>query len=142
VLATLLWLLFSLGFRFYVTNFADYNETYGAIGGVIVLLLWFYASGLAILIGAELNSEIEHASPYGKDPGEKAPGARKKIGLAAWRAWRARQKRHEPAGPPPPEPRPATAPVHAARSRPIDMVLGSLIAGAIALVRGRSRTRS
>ena len=42
VLATLLWLLFSLGFKIYVTNFSDYNETYGAIGGVIVLLLWFY----------------------------------------------------------------------------------------------------
>jgi membrane protein len=142
VLATVLWILFSLGFRVYVTNFADYNETYGAIGGVIVLLLWFYTSGLAILIGAELNSEIEHASPYGKDPGEKAPGARKKIGLAAWRAWRERKKRHEPAGPPPPPPKPTPAPAHATRSRPFDMVLGGLIAGTIAFVRGRSRTRS
>ena len=73
--------------------------------------------------------------------GEKAPGAREKIGLAAWRAWRAGQKRHEPAGPPP-APRPATVPVHAARARPIDMVLGGLIAGALELVRGRSRNRS
>jgi membrane protein len=142
VLATALWMLFSLGFRFYVTNFADYNATYGAIGGVIVLLLWFYTSGLAILIGAELNSEIEHASPYGKDPGEKVPGVRKKIGLAAWRAWRERKKRHEPAGPPPSLPKPTPAPAHATRSRPFDMVLGGLIAGTIGLVRGRSRTRS
>ena len=92
VLATVLWILFSLGFKIYVANFSDYNETYGAIGGVIVLLLWFYTSGLAILIGAEMNAEIEHASPYGKDPGEKVPGEKKKLGLAAWREWRGAQE--------------------------------------------------
>jgi membrane protein len=74
VLGTLLWLLVSLAFKFYVTNFADYNVTYGAVGSVIVLLLWFYLSGFAILVGAELNAEIEHASPDGKQPGEKSPG--------------------------------------------------------------------
>ena len=93
VLATFLWLVFSLGFKIYVTNFSDYNETYGTIGGVIVLLLWFYTSGLAILIGAEMNAEIEHASPYGKDPGEKVAGEKKKIGMAAWRQWRERKNR-------------------------------------------------
>ena len=93
VLATLLWVLASLGFRFYVTNFASYNETYGAIGGVMVLLLWFYVSGIALLVGAELNAEIEHASPYGKDVGEKAPGERKKIGTAAQRAYEERRAR-------------------------------------------------
>jgi membrane protein len=93
VLATLLWVLASLGFRFYVTNFASYNETYGAIGGVMVLLLWFYVSGIALLVGAELNAEIEHASPYGKDVGEKVPGEKKKIGLAAQRAYEERRAR-------------------------------------------------
>ena len=87
VLATLLWVLASLAFRFYVTNFASYNETYGAIGGVMVLLLWFYVSGIALLVGAELNAEIEHASPYGKDVGEKVPGEKKKIGAARARAY-------------------------------------------------------
>ena len=43
--------------------FADYQKTYGAIGGVIVALLWFYVSGLAILMGAEMNAVIEHGSP-------------------------------------------------------------------------------
>ncbi len=62
VLATVLWLVASLGFKWYVSNFADYQASYGAIGGVVVLLLWFYVSGLALLIGAELNSEIAHAA--------------------------------------------------------------------------------
>jgi membrane protein len=97
--ATALWLLISLGFRAYVTNFADYNATYGALGGVIVLLLWFYASSLALLAGAEMNAEIEHASPYGKEPGEKAPGEKKKIGRLAAMAWRARHLGRRP-GPP------------------------------------------
>jgi membrane protein len=83
IVATVLWLAVSLGFRFYVTNFGSYNATYGAIGGVIVLLLWFYLSALAVLLGAELNAEIEHASPYGKDPGEKAVGEKKAIGTLA-----------------------------------------------------------
>jgi membrane protein len=83
--ATILWLAASLAFRYYVVTFGDYTETYGALGGIIVILLWFYLSGLAIVIGAELNAEIEHASPWGKHPGEKAPGRRKAIGAAAAR---------------------------------------------------------
>jgi membrane protein len=85
LVATLLWLLGSLAFRFYVVNFGAYNETYGAIGGVMVLLTWLYLTGLAIIIGAEMNAEIEHASPHGKDVGEKAPGERKAIGPRAAR---------------------------------------------------------
>jgi len=87
IFATVLWLLTSLVFKLYIANFTSYNATYGAIGGVIVLLLWFYVSALAVLLGAELNAEIEHASPYGKAPGEKEPGEKKKIGVAAERAW-------------------------------------------------------
>jgi membrane protein len=90
VLGTLLWLVASLGFKVYLANFADYNATYGAVGGVIALLLWFYISGLAILTGAELNAEIEHASPYGKEPGEKVPGQKRRIGVAAARAYKER----------------------------------------------------
>jgi membrane protein len=87
VLATVLWLAISLGFKFYVVHFTSYNATYGTIGGVIVLMLWFYVSALAVLVGAELNAEIEHASPYGKDPGEKVAGEKKKLGVVAERAW-------------------------------------------------------
>lgn len=90
--ATVLWVLVSLGFKFYLAHFADYNATYGAVGGVIAVMLWFYVSGLAILAGAEMNAEIEHASPHGKDPGEKVPGEktqRKRIWVAAARAYAA-----------------------------------------------------
>jgi membrane protein len=61
VLATVLWIASSLAFKFYVSRFADFNATHGAIGGVIVVMLWFYVSSFAILIGAELNSVIEQA---------------------------------------------------------------------------------
>jgi membrane protein len=74
VLGTLLWLSASLGFKWYISEFANYQKTYGAIGGAMVTLLWFYVSGLAMLIGAEINAVLEHASPLGKDPGERVPG--------------------------------------------------------------------
>jgi membrane protein len=71
VCAVLGWLLASLGFAFYVNRFGSYNATYGSIGAVIVLLTWMYVTGLFVLIGGEINAEIEHAAPSGKDPGEK-----------------------------------------------------------------------
>jgi membrane protein len=61
LVATALWIACSFGFKFYITNVADYAATYGTIGGVIVTMLWFYVSGLAILTGAELNGVIEAA---------------------------------------------------------------------------------
>jgi membrane protein len=89
LIATILWLLGSLAFRFYVVN-AGYETTYGAVTGVILLLLWFYLSGFVIILGAEVAAEIEHASEWGKAPGEKVPGQRKKIGFAAAREWKKR----------------------------------------------------
>ena len=85
--ATVLWLVVSLLFKLYIANFTDYNAAYGTVGGVIVLLLWFYVSGLAILAGAELNAEIEHASPHGKAPGQKNAQGRLLIGARAARAF-------------------------------------------------------
>ena len=61
MLATALWIVSSFGFREYVTSFGDYTATYGAIGGAIVTMLWFYVSSIAILIGAEVNGVIEDA---------------------------------------------------------------------------------
>jgi membrane protein len=58
--ATALWLIVSLGFKWYAFHVGDYQKTYGAIGGVMVALLWFYFSGLAILLGAQLDATIDH----------------------------------------------------------------------------------
>jgi membrane protein len=98
VLATLIWVVVSLAFKFYVSNFGTYTETYGAIGAVMMLMLWFYLTGIAILVGAELNAEIEHASPYGKDVGEKVPGEKKKIGALAEEAYEDNRRKGLPQG--------------------------------------------
>ena len=71
VLSVLVWILASLAFDFYVSNFGNYNAMYGSIGAVIVLLLYFYISSAVLLFGAEINAVIEHYSPTGKDHGEK-----------------------------------------------------------------------
>jgi membrane protein len=79
-IGVLLWVLASLVFRFYVSNFGSYDETYGSIGAVIVLLLYLYISSLTILFGAELNAtlvrmkeeisgqQILHAESAGEKP--------------------------------------------------------------------------
>ena len=86
LLATGLWVASSLGFKLYVGQVASFGATYGAIGGMIVLLLWLYASGLSILVGAEMNAVIDAALPYGDSAPRHGPGERKKIGPAAERA--------------------------------------------------------
>jgi membrane protein len=59
VLAVVLWIVASAAFALYVASFASYNKTYGSIGGVIVFLIWLWISNVALLLGAELNAEIE-----------------------------------------------------------------------------------
>lgn len=71
VFAVLIWMAASLGFAYYVNDFGSYNRMYGSIGAVIVLLTWMYLTALSLLIGGEINAEIEHASRYGKAPGQK-----------------------------------------------------------------------
>jgi len=58
IFAVALWLLISFGFRFYVSRFGNFNATYGALGGVMVLMLWLYLTGVAILVGGEINSVL------------------------------------------------------------------------------------
>jgi len=60
VVATVLWLLGSMGFSFYVANFGSYNETYGSVGAIVVMLMWLWVSAYVVILGAELNAEIEH----------------------------------------------------------------------------------
>jgi membrane protein len=59
LLAVLGWVAASLGFTFYVANFGSYNKTYGALAGPIIFLVWLWISNVMILLGAELNSELE-----------------------------------------------------------------------------------
>ena len=79
ILGILIWITASLGFRLYLHYFDTYSKTYGSMGAVIVLLLWFYVSGLALLLGAEINSTVEshkakEGDPSAKEKGEKVPG--------------------------------------------------------------------
>ena len=73
-----LWLLVSFVFRLYLRYFDSYSVTYGSLGAVIILMLWFYLTGAAILFGGQVNAEIEQAAarkgePDAKLPGEKSP---------------------------------------------------------------------
>ena len=80
LLATVLWLVASGAFKLYVQNFGSYTAVHGAIGTIIVLMLWFYLSGLALLIGAELNAEIDKAIAPHRPRGRSG---RRAIGPAA-----------------------------------------------------------
>jgi membrane protein len=74
LVGVLVWLAASFAFRVYLQFFNSYNKTYGALGGVIILLLWFYITAFSILAGSEINSEIEHAAAKRGEPEAKAPG--------------------------------------------------------------------
>jgi membrane protein len=71
VISIALWLLFSLLFSLYVSNFGSYNAAYGSLAGVVILMLYIYYSSFIMLIGAELNQVIEEHIPEGKNEGEK-----------------------------------------------------------------------
>ena len=130
VLATVLWLLISVALKVYYQLVPGANAAYGAIGGIMVLMLWFYCSGLALLLGAEMNSEIEHASPYGKDPGERVPGEKKVVGPRAQRVYEEKRAKGEMPVPAIPEGvncdidrAPAAEPPAA---KPSDLIIGAI----------------
>ncbi len=62
VFCILAWVVMSLGFRYYVDHFAGYNKTYGAVGGVVILMFLFYLSAIILLVGAEINSEVDYTA--------------------------------------------------------------------------------
>jgi membrane protein len=73
VVALVLWLLGSLGFSWYVDNFGKYNQTYGALAAVIILLLWLFLSAFAVLLGAELDAETERQTARDTTTGPERP---------------------------------------------------------------------
>ena len=73
VVVSIIWALVSLGFSFYVNNFGSYDKTYGAIAGVIILMLWLYLTCYLILLGAEINSEAEHQTARDTTEGSPVP---------------------------------------------------------------------
>jgi len=130
IAATILWLVISLLFKLYVANFTDYEGSYGTVGGVIVILLWFYVSGIAILTGAELNAEIEHASPYGKAPGQKNAQGKLLIGARAAQAFRQRQLSGEVV---------SEKPAPTSQAPPPTLGLGATVAAAILVTKWWNR---
>ncbi|MFN2455127.1 MAG: YihY/virulence factor BrkB family protein [Pyrinomonadaceae bacterium] len=102
VIAVALWLLVSFGFKLYLSYFDSYSATYGSLGAVIVLMLWFYFTGTAILVGGEINSEIENATaqagaPDAKEKGEKSPRDDKQEAKQASRATQPNGKQRDTA---------------------------------------------
>jgi membrane protein len=75
VLAVVVWIVASAAFAFYVANFGSYNKTYGTLGGVIVFLVWMWITNLAVLLGAEVNAEVERS----RELEEGVPGAEQDI---------------------------------------------------------------
>jgi membrane protein len=73
ILATVLWLIASLGFSMYVENFGTYNKVYGSLGALVVLLMWFYISAYALLFGAEFSAEMEHQTKVDSTVGISQP---------------------------------------------------------------------
>ena len=77
VVATVLWLIASGLFSWYVSNFGSYNETYGSLGAVAVLMMWLWLSALIVLLGAELNAEMEHQTERDTTRGGEQPVGRR-----------------------------------------------------------------
>ncbi len=82
VAATIVWVVASAGFSIYVRSVADYNATYGSLGAVVVLLFWFWLTAHAVLLGAELNAEIEHQTARDTTTGGEKPLGRRHAVVA------------------------------------------------------------
>ena len=73
IFAVLAWVAVTFGFRIYVSSFGSYNETYGSLAAVVVILLWLWLTAVIVLLGAEINAEIEHQTEVDTTVGGKQP---------------------------------------------------------------------
>ena len=76
VIAVIVWVIASIGFSIYVTNFGNYSATYGSLGGIVVVLFYFYISAAVLLLGAEINAEVHYARLGPPQPQEGGKAAR------------------------------------------------------------------
>jgi membrane protein len=82
IVATILWLVASAGFSIYTANFGKYNETYGALGAIVVVMLWLWIGALAVILGAELNGEMERQTTTDTTTGHGRPLGRRDAFVA------------------------------------------------------------
>ncbi len=73
IVATILWIIASIGFTVYVANFNSYDKTYGSLGGVVVLLTWLYLSAFVVLFGAAINAQSEKQTRKDSTEGQPQP---------------------------------------------------------------------
>lgn len=82
LVVTVAWVVVSIAFSFYVSNFGSYSATYGAIAGVVVLMLWLQLTCFLVLLGAEINSEAEHQTAHDTTAGEAVPMGQRDATMA------------------------------------------------------------
>ena len=80
--ATLLWIIASALFSWYAANFANYNKTYGSVGAIVGLLMWFYITAYVVLLGAEMNSEMERQTAMDTTRAPEKPIGRRGAKMA------------------------------------------------------------
>lgn len=81
-IAVALWLVASIGLRIYAANFGNFDESYGTLGAVVVLMLWLLITALAVLVGAEINAELEHQTAHDTTTGPDLPMGRRGAEMA------------------------------------------------------------
>lgn len=119
-IACILWLLGSMAFGFYASRFGSYNQTFGALGGVIILLMWLWLSAYIVLLGAEIDAEIEAQAKQNPSPATADPSTADSDALDSGHA----------KGKTEPDPTPAARP-----HKPLTWRGIALLAGALALTR-------
>lgn len=121
VLFVLTWLIATVGFAFYIANFGNYNATYGALAGIIILMLWFYITSIALLVGAEFNAVLEEETGA-------VPATESSDDTVRSEARLEEERRSERRKRPAPLP-PGRSPGEVAKDQPVSAGFGAVVAG-------------